>query len=350
MTKGLPAWANYIKGTIYQYLNDLPANFSFDAVICSNVPLGSGLSSSASLEVATATFLEKLCSINNVSKVEKALRCQQAEHTFADTPCGIMDQFISALGKDDNLLLIDCRSREYSTCELGINMEDNKTKPIVLVTNSNIKHKLAGSEYPDRVKQCNEAVKVLQSQYPEVKALRDATVDMLDAVKDNLSEVCFKRARHCIGEDKRTLATVKAISIGDYITAGKMMTQSHESLRDDYEVSCNELDILVELALEIPGVYGSRMTGGGFGGCTVTLVHINAVTALTDHLKLKYFERTGIHCECIEAIPSAGADSVDITDLIAKSKKSPYEAIYWAAPLTFVALAFIAYRFVVTKK
>ena len=253
--------------------------------------------------VATATFLEQLCGLGNkVSPVTKALRCQKAEHTFADTPCGIMDQYISAMGKEKNLLLIDCRSQEYTLVPFA----SSDRAPVVLVTNSNVKHTLSGSEYPDRVRQCREAVAAIAKKHPNVSALRDCNMEMLDSVKSKLSAVNYNRARHCIKEDARTLATVRALREGDYKSVGRFMTESHNSLQHDFEVSCAELDTLVELALKIEGVYGSRMTGGGFGGCTVTLVEREAVGRLKQYLKENF-----PLCECYEAVPSSGANVAD---------------------------------------
>ena len=172
MKKGEPSWLNYVKGTIFQYLDDLPSPLAINICIASNVPLGSGLSSSASLEVAVATFLEQLCGLNTPG-VTKALRCQKAEHDFADTPCGVMDQYISAMGKRGNLLLIDCRSNDYTLIPFGSNT--NKRQPVMLITNSNVKHSLSEGQYPVRVKQCQAAVRALAAKSPRVKSLRDAT-------------------------------------------------------------------------------------------------------------------------------------------------------------------------------
>lgn len=262
-----------------------------------------------------ATFLEQVVGIKSVTPVEKALRCQKAEHTFADTPCGIMDQYISAMGCEKNLLLIDCRTREYKLVPFA-NASD---APVVVVTNSNVKHQLSGSEYPDRVRQCREAVAVIKKTHKSVTALRDCTLEMLDSVKAQMPAVCYNRARHCIKEDARTLATVKALEAGDYASVGKYMTQSHRSLQEDFEVSCAELDTLVDLALTVDGVYGSRMTGGGFGGCTVTLVRRGAVDALIKHLR-KGFPL----CECYTAVPSAGAGVVDPASIKKRRSASAY--------------------------
>lgn len=308
LSQGDPEWANYVKGVVYQYLDDLPHDgVSFNAVIVSNVPVGSGLSSSAAIEVATATMLEQLYRLPTNGKI-KALRCQRAEHDFANTPCGIMDQYISAMGEEGNLLLIDCRSNDYTLVPFG----QGKDIPVIVVTNSCVKHSLSGSEYPDRVRQCKEAVAVLKSRHPNVKSLRDANLQQLEDSKSSMSEVVYRRARHVIGEDKRTLSTVESLKAKDYATVGKNMTASHNSLRDDYEVSCVELDALVEIALKVPGVYGSRMTGGGFGGCTVTLVGASAVDSLIAKLQEEYDARFHHKCICYVAFPSAGAGLADL--------------------------------------
>ena len=235
MIKGEPIWANYVKGAIFQYLPDLPPDAAINLVLISTVPMGAGLSSSAALEVAVATFLETLFGISNVTGVEKALRCQKAEHEWADTPCGIMDQYISAMGKEGNLLLIDCRSKEFQLVPFGTG--GSQQQPVIIVTNSNVKHTLSGSEYPDRVRQCREAVAVLQRKHPEVKALRDATLEMVEEARVDMDVLCYQRARHSVSEDRRTLTAVKLLTEGDFPGVGKQMTGSHISLRDDFQVS-----------------------------------------------------------------------------------------------------------------
>ncbi|XP_078426973.1 galactokinase [Cetorhinus maximus] len=274
LSPGLPCWANYVKGVIQHYrAGPLPG---FKAVMASNVPLGGGLSSSASLEVAMYTFLQQICP-DNGDLVEKALACQKAEHTFASMPCGIMDQFISVMGKKDHALLIDCRSLEVTPVPL--------TDPglVVLITNSNVRHTLTGSEYPTRRKQCMEAAKALKKE-----TLRDVSMADLTAAESHLDAEVYRRARHVISEIKRTTDAAKALTSRDYREFGKLMVQSHNSLRDDYEVSCPELDELVAAAMDGEGVYGSRMTGGGFGGCTVTLVDAAAVENTIQRIKDNY--------------------------------------------------------------
>jgi galactokinase len=312
--KGEPVWANYVKGTVFQYLNDLEAGFAFNAVIISNVPIGSGLSSSASLEVATATFLEVLSGgMPHVSGVERALRAQKAEHTFADTPCGIMDQYISSMGSKGKLLLIDCRTHEYKLITYA---EPGEKVPVILVCNSCVKHTLSGSEYPDRVRQCKESVQVIQGKYPQVKSLRDATLEMVESLgPEELLDLPRRRARHVIGENDRTMGVVEALKNKDYKEVGRLMTLSHNSLQDDYEVSCEELDLLVRIANQLPGVYGSRMTGGGFGGCTVSLVDPDHVEAVESAMSENYTKQTGLKCEIYRALPSAGAGVIDPQEL-----------------------------------
>ncbi|XP_046709843.1 galactokinase [Silurus meridionalis] len=271
---GQPMWANYVKGVVQHYrAKPLPA---FKAVIASSVPLGGGLSSSASLEVAVYTFLQQLCP-DDGDKVAKALACQKAEHTHAGVPCGIMDQFISVLGKEGHALLIDCRSLEATAVPLvdpGL---------VILITNSNVKHALTGSEYPSRRKQCEEAAAVMGKS-----SLRDATMQDLEDAKDCLDSVTYRRVCHVINEIERTAKAAEALKRGDYEEFGKLMVESHNSLRDLYEVSCPELDVLVLAAMEVDGVFGSRMTGGGFGGCTVSLLRADATERTMKHIKERY--------------------------------------------------------------
>ena len=247
-------------------------------------------------------MLEALYGLDN-EPVGKALKCQQCEHTFCNTPCGIMDQFISACGQVGNALLIDCRP-PYATEQVPLKDSDLA----LLVANSNVKHSLSGSEYPDRVRQCKEACAAMRaSGHSHVKFLRDATLEQLRQVK-GLDEVARKRARHGISEDQRTLRAKEALKAGDYAQVGQLMLESHKSLRDDYEVSTPELDALVEIAMGVDGVYGSRMTGGGFGGCTVTLLKASALPALTAKIAKEYPKRcNGQSATCFATTPCQGA-------------------------------------------
>ncbi len=283
-TKEVP-WTAYIQGTLTLCAAAGRPAKPFVAVMISNVPLGGGLSSSAALEVAVATLCEAI-SGSPFDPVEKCLLCQRAEHEFAHMPCGIMDQFISNLGKKDHAMLLDCRSCKPEMIPL--------TDPSVsvLIINSNVKHALTGSEYPARRAACEQAVAILG-----VKALRDASMELLEANKNKLTNEQFIRARHVIGEIARTTEAAQACINNDWVRMGELMYQSHVSMRDDYQISCPELDTLVELALAKGlegGIYGARMTGGGFGGCAVALVKTEAVPALSDYFAVEYEKKTGI--------------------------------------------------------
>jgi len=303
LTKPLPPfargnWANYSAGVLAGFLARGIQLDGFDALIHSTVPMGGGLSSSAALEVATATLLEAMTG-RTLEPVEKALLCQQAEHQYAGVPCGIMDQFISVLGRKDNLLLLDCRSRRTEL----VPMSDPSVA--LLVTNTNVKHELGNGEYAKRRAQCEAAAKALG-----VSSLRDATAVALEQGKSRMDEVMFRRARHVIGEIGRTTQAARAIQESRWAEAGTFMYDSHNSLRDDYEVSCSELDAVVEIARDIGlpgGVYGCRMTGGGFGGCTVTLVKTDAVDAIKKKLSDEYQRKTGIEATVFVSRPAAGA-------------------------------------------
>lgn len=296
-TEDVP-WTAYIQGTLTLCAEaGFPAQ-PFVAVLVSDVPLGGGLSSSAALEVSVATLCEAI-SGKTMDPVKKCLLCQKAEHEYAHMPCGIMDQFISNLGQPDYAMLLDCRSCVPEMIPL--------TDPAIsiLIINSNVKHALTGSEFPERRKTCEKAAEILG-----VKALRDATMDMLDKAKDQLTGTQFIRARHVIKEDARTLEAADVCKANDWVKMGKLMYQSHASLRDDYQVTCSELDVLVELAEAKGvdgGVYGARMTGGGFGGCVVVLVKTNAVEDLMAYFAKEYEAKTGIAPFIFVSRPGAGS-------------------------------------------
>jgi len=296
--KGTPKWSNYVRGVMAGFQQRNIPLHGFDAMMASNVPIGGGLSSSAALEVSTATLLECV-SGKALDPVEKALLCQKAEHDYAGVPCGIMDQFISVMGKKDHLLLIDCRSRKPKL----VPMTDSSVE--ILIFNTNVKHELSGGEYAERRAHCEQAAKVLG-----IPALRDATQSMLEAGKAKLDPVVYRRARHVIGEDDRTTTAAAAIPSANWTKVGELMYASHDSLRDDYEVSCAELDVVVDLARQIGvagGVYGCRMTGGGFGGCTVALIKASAVDSISKKLVEGYKREVGIEPAVFVSRPAAGA-------------------------------------------
>jgi len=295
---GEPGWSNYVRGVIAGFPTPRKKLAAFDAVIESNLPFGGGLASSAALEVATATLLETMTG-QTLDPIEKAVLCQRAEHDFAGVPCGIMDQFTSILGQENHALLLDCRSRTTTP----VAMTDPSVT--VLIINTNIRHKLAESEYAKRRAQCEAAARALK-----VPALRDATHETLEAAQGQLDPVVFRRARHVISENERTLQTARAIQASDWAAAGRLMYASHASLRDDYEVSCPELDTVVEIAQAMGdegGVIGCRMTGGGFGGCAVSLVQTDAVQRITRSLDAAYEKKTGTQASIFSSRPAAGA-------------------------------------------
>jgi galactokinase len=291
-------WSNYPMGVIAGFVARGLNPGGFDALIHSTVPLGGGLSSSAALEVSTATLLEVITG-KKLDPVEKALLCQKAEHEYAGMPCGIMDQFISVMGKENHLLLLDCRSRKPELVPM--------TDPSValLVTNTNVKHELTGGEYAKRRAQCEAAAKALG-----VASLRDADGAMLERAAGKMDKVVYRRARHVIGEIERTLHAAEGVRASNWPTVGQLMYASHASLRDDYEVSCPELDAVVEIAQAIGpkgGVFGCRMTGGGFGGCTVALAQADKVAAISERVAAEYEKRTKIKPSLFVSRPAAGA-------------------------------------------
>ena len=291
-------WSNYCRGVIQGYLQRGVPVPAFDAVIDADLPLGGGLSSSAALEVATATAIEAITA-HALPLVEKALLCQQAEHDYAGVPCGIMDQFASVLSRQDHLLLLDCRSKEARHVPLI------GAKVAVLIVNTNVHHELAGGEYAKRRRQCEAAAAALN-----VRSLRDATMGQLDAARRRMDDTTYRRGRHVIGEIARTVAAAESLRQGQWATVGRLMYASHESLRSDYEVSCVELDTVVEIARELgesAGVIGCRMTGGGFGGCCVCLVHEEAADRVAKGIHQRYGTRDGKSLSLFATRPAHGA-------------------------------------------
>ncbi|MES2705474.1 MAG: galactokinase [Verrucomicrobiota bacterium] len=280
LRKGHPSWANYVKGVAAGFQERGIALPGLEIEIDSTVPAGAGLSSSAALEVSTATLLETVTG-NLLDPTEKALLCQRAEHEFAGVPCGIMDQFASVHGREGHALLLDCRDRTFE----HIPMSDPAVS--LLIFDTKVKHQLATSAYARRRASCEAAAASLG-----VETLRDATLEQLEAA--NLDPETHRRARHVITEIARTAEAASALKSGGWAAAGKLMRASHLSLRDDFEVSCAELDFAADTALTMDGVFGCRMTGGGFGGCAVALVATAAVGEISTRLTSAYQARTGI--------------------------------------------------------
>jgi galactokinase len=295
--RGEPAWSNYVRGVAAGFERMGRKLNGFDAVIDSTLPYGGGLASSAALEVAAATLLETITR-RKLEPMEKVLLCQRAEHDFAGVPCGIMDQFTSVNGQADFALLLDCRSRKATPVRLA---DRDLT---VMIVNTHLRHKLVEGEYARRRAQCELAARVLG-----VPALRDATLEQLQAAKSRLDPVAFRRARHVITENERVLQFARAVQASDWATAGPIMYASHASLRDDYEVSCPELDAVVAIAQELgesSGMLGCRMTGAGFGGCAVSLVRTDAVKLITRQMDEAYERKTGNQLSIFSSRPAVG--------------------------------------------
>jgi galactokinase len=296
---GLHPWSNYVRG-VAKYLQEgghrLPGA---DVVFGGDVPREAGLSSSAAVEVAAAVFWQNLLDLK-LDAVDLVKLAQRAENEFVGVPSGIMDQFISALGRQDHALFLDCRDLHYRHVPLR---DDVK----VVVCNSGVKRALAKSEYEARVRQCREAVEQVSGFGRAFKSLREVRLEDLDAARDRLSNVVMRRARHVVTENQRVLDAVRLLKEGDLARFGELMNSSHESLRDDYEVSSKELDALVEIACQQPGVLGARMTGAGFGGCTVNLVRADTALAFAQAVEEGYQQALSLRAETYIFRASDGA-------------------------------------------
>ncbi len=293
-----PKWSNYLRGVIQGFMNLNYQIPGFDAYIVSSVPLGAGLSSSAALECAFATLLEGLVDTVLPTAV-KSLLAQKAEHDFAGVPCGIMDQFASAFGTKDQLILIDCRTGEPEMVPFS-----DPTLSII-VANTNVSHDLSDGEYGARRKDTEDGLTLIGKS-----SWRDVTMDDLYARQAEMGDRIFRRSRHIVTEIARTIEAVKAFKSGDFSNIGTLMEGSHRSLRDDFEVSCDELDLMVALAQEIGfegGVLGARMTGGGFGGSSVTLCRTADVENIAAQMQERYLAQTGITPLLFATRPGIGA-------------------------------------------
>jgi galactokinase len=274
-------WASYFLGVAEELRLRGLLDTGFEAVVDGNLNLGVGLSSSAALEVATAVALQEVFGFD-MDRVEQAQLCQHVEHNYANVQCGIMDQFACGIGRSGSALLLDCRSLEYEI--VPVELGDYR----IVIISSEVKRSLASSAYNARRAECQEAVEHFGQHASGIKALRDVTAVMLETHGHKLTPLVRRRCHHVVSENQRVLAAVDFQKSGDLCAFGELMKESHVSLRDKFEVSCRELDFLVKLANGTEGVLGSRMTGAGFGGCTVSLVHKDAVTPLTDRLNTDY--------------------------------------------------------------
>lgn len=296
-------WSDYVRGVAAKLRSHAREGSGANLLISGEVPLGAGLSSSAALEVSTALALSSIWGIE-LSRFQLAKLCQSAEHEYAGTRCGIMDQFISLFGSAGHCLMLDCRSLDYTALPIP-----NSAR--LVICDSKVKHELAGGEYNRRRQDCEAGVQRLRQYGPHITALRDVTPELLEQHKDALPEVVYRRCRHVVTEDERVLRAADALKSGDLKSFGRLMYESHASLRDDYEVSCKELDLLVEIASSIDGVWGARMTGGGFGGCTINLVPVESVGRFQLEVGRQYESRSGIVPSIYVCSAASGAGPVE---------------------------------------
>lgn len=296
-----PSWTNYVKGVICAFRErGFNTNQGMDIYIYGTLPAGSGLSSSASLEVLIGTILKYEFGFD-VTMQDIALMAQIAENKYNGCNCGIMDQFVSALGEKNAALFLDTNTLEYKAVPLVLQNAS------IVIANTKVKHNLASSDYNKRREECEAALKILQNQI-DIKNLCELDPDGFRRYESLIKDpIVRKRAKHAIYENHRTVLGVNALMQGDINQFGRLMKESHISLRDDYEVSCRELDILAETAFDMPGVIGSRMTGGGFGGCTVSIVRNDDIDYFKNVLYETYYKTTGIETEFYTVMPGIGA-------------------------------------------
>ncbi|MBR2995347.1 MAG: galactokinase [Lachnospiraceae bacterium] len=305
-------WINYPMGVIWAFerageilhrpeVGSLKLNEGMDISIYGDIPSGAGLSSSAAMEVLIGTILRELYGFSMLSNQDLALIGQYSENEFNGMKCGIMDQFASAMGKEGCAIFLDTNTMVYEYAP--IDMKGMK----LMITNTKKKHQLVDSEYNLRRQQCAEAIRQLQTVCPDKKALGEFSIEEFEAVKNVITDpVVLKRAKHAVYENQRTIEAVAALKAGDLVRFGKLMNESHVSLRDDYETSCEEADILAEEAWKMPGVLGSRITGGGFGGCTVSIVREETVPEFIEKIGAIYLEKVGHDADFYELEISGG--------------------------------------------
>ena len=298
-------WSDYVRGVALMIQRFGVPLSGADIAIHSDIPSGAGLSSSAALEVSLASALLSN-SERSLELVEIAKLCQRAENDFVGARVGIMDQFASCFGSAGHAVLLDCRTLEYQRLPLPASHE-------MVICNTMVKHEHSGGEYNDRRTHCEEGVKLLRRSYPSIKALRDATFEQLEAHRTELPDLIYRRCHHVIGENERVLRCVNAFQTGDLATVGRCMAESHSSLKNDYEVSCKELDIMVEIATRRKGVIGSRMTGGGFGGCTISLVKTEAVEEFKRSVAKEYKAATQIDADIYVSKAGAGVREITVS-------------------------------------
>ena len=300
-------WSDYPVGVAAQLEKGGFKLSGMNLLIHGEVPIGAGLSSSASIDVATALTLTHESGLS-IGPTQLAGICQQAENEFVGMRCGIMDQFISIHGRANHAVMLDCRSLQFEFVPIPESVR-------LVICNTGVKHKLAGGEYNRRREECEKAVRSLAKALPGIHALRDVSREQLEVHRELLSEVGYKRALHVVNENERVLNGMEALRTGNLQRFGQYMAESHLSLRDLFEVSCAELDLMVELANRQSGVYGARMTGGGFGGATINLVDAQCAAAFAESVAKAYRDKTGIACATYVCMPADGASLVEPAEI-----------------------------------
>src|SRR5450755_4509304 len=284
-SRGKGVWSDYVLGIAVMLGEIGHPTPGASLLVRGEVPIGAGLSSSAAIEVSSALALMRLNG-TRLSLPEVAKLCQRAENVFIGARVGIMDQFVSCLGKAGHALMLDCRSLDFKLIPIPDNVR-------LVICNTMVKHEHAGGEYNRRREECEAGVKMLKTWYPEIRALRDVSIQQLEEHSKDLSDTIYRRCLHVVQEDQRVHDAAKCLTDGDLNGFGELMRASHRSLRDLYEVSCRELNIMVEVAEGLPGYYGGRMTGGGFGGSTVNLVNAVDAAAFAEQIAKRYQRKTG---------------------------------------------------------
>lgn len=301
-TKEMP-WANYLMGVVAEIQKSGREVSGFNIVFSGDVPQGSGMSSSAALECGTCFALNELFGLS-IPKVEMVKMSQKAEHNYAGVMCGIMDQFASMMGSADHALLLDCESLEYRHFPIEL------TDHVIVLCNSNVSHNLADSEYNIRRQQCEEGVGLLQKYFPNVKSLRDVTLDQLNAHQAELSAVVYKRCKYVIEENERVMNMTRAMEAGEIDALGEILTVAQEGMRSEYEVSCKEIDFMADFANNREDVVGARMMGGGFGGCTINLVSKGSEDQFISELNTAYKEQFNKEITPIKVVISDGVKRI----------------------------------------